>query len=571
MTAKASPSRRLPIFRLALLVSMFSATAKAAVTLDFLAPSPQWTSTEKEATFYLKSTGGPVTGLRCWISTLTPDRGDPAPRDSFTCTVPASLAVGTLAQLSVKLSPTVTLKRGNYSAVLQVLGQDQTGTAVSQTVTFKVLLPAVALKIGETDTIQIPLSRAWPLSSAKATVPIGVQVTSDTVPTRLPEAIATQLYVQAGDIKEIVPGGYLKAYFCDSKSPCSSTALSPNGGTTDLEGKIFQIEAVVPPGVQKVTGVVRLKSAEFASDNVTPVTLLVKDRWIWAAIAVLLGQILSFSVNRWITVGRQQKLNKVEAAPIESSLVSLLIRRPDLESHAEVAVIVALLDSAEQANILGEVQAADKSLKDAKEKLDQFTSNLPPEQPIAGGPAVVMLQKSRAYPARRLNLVLINPDQTWPANAIYKWEWSGQRPTWKETVTQAQTRSVKQLTTEYLDTQQWRTLYEAQNLKNISTTFWKSGQYILRVNVDGEQVAVLPFRLDKNQSLSFQWRIHNWDMAILLLAVAFAAILSYLAIDKLETFGSVSDYALAFLGGFGLNATTSGFSAVVSRFRGSAN
>jgi integrase len=44
-------------------------------------------------------------------------------------------------------------------------------------------------------------------------------------------------------------------------------------------------------------------------------------------------------------------------------------------------------------------------------------------------------------------------------------------------------------------------------------------------------------------------------------------ILSCLAIDKLETFGSISDYALAFLGGFGLNATTSGFSAVISRFK----
>lgn len=43
-----------------------------------------------------------------------------------------------------------------------------------------------------------------------------------------------------------------------------------------------------------------------------------------------------------------------------------------------------------------------------------------------------------------------------------------------------------------------------------------------------------------------------------------------LAIDKLETLGSISDYALAFLGGFGLNPTTSGFSAVVSRFKAGA-
>jgi hypothetical protein len=47
------------------------------------------------------------------------------------------------------------------------------------------------------------------------------------------------------------------------------------------------------------------------------------------------------------------------------------------------------------------------------------------------------------------------------------------------------------------------------------------------------------------------WRVAQADKAILLLAVVFAAILSYLAIDQLQTFGTVSDYALAFLGGFG--------------------
>jgi hypothetical protein len=80
----------------------------------------------------------------------------------------------------------------------------------------------------------------------------------------------------------------------------------------------------------------------------------------------------------------------------------------------------------------------------------------------------------------------------------------------------------------------------------------------------------LPFRLDKDQSVNFLSRIAVSDKAVLFLAVVFAAILSYLAIDKLETFGSISDYALAVLGGFGLNATTSGFSAVVSRFKAGA-
>ncbi len=67
--------------------------------------------------------------------------------------------------------------------------------------------------------------------------------------------------------------------------------------------------------------------------------------------------------------------------------------------------------------------------------------------------------------------------------------------------------------------------------------FWKTGQYILRVSVDSVQAAVLPFRLERDQSLNFLFRIATSDKAILRLAVVFAAILSYLAIDKLETFG----------------------------------
>lgn len=80
------------------------------------------------------------------------------------------------------------------------------------------------------------------------------------------------------------------------------------------------------------------------------------------------------------------------------------------------------------------------------------------------------------------------------------------------------------------------------------------------------EIAPFGIRLERDKSIGVQWEIAQADKAILLLAVVFAAILSYLAIDQLQTFGTVSDYALAFLGGFGLNATTSGFSAVLSRF-----
>jgi len=110
------------------------------------------------------------------------------------------------------------------------------------------------------------------------------------------------------------------------------------------------------------------------------------------------------------------------------------------------------------------------------------------------------------------------------------------------------------------------TLGEGQGLKNIVTEFDAPGVYNIQVSVDGTVVDSYRLPLEKDKSTGILWKVAQADKAILLLAVVFAAILSYLAIDQLQTFGTVSDYALAFLGGFGLNSTTSGFSAVLSRF-----
>lgn len=564
-----------------------SIAAHAAVTVEFLAPPTQWTTAEKEAVFYLKANGGAIGGVHCWIGALNPDRGDPASRDSFECTAPDSLAANAVSQLTVRLSPGAVLKPGTYTAVLQVLGIDPSSNAVSQAATFKVIVPAVTIKVGETDAIRIRMiRRPWPFSDAKAAIPIDIRVTSDLAPTRLPAAVATQLYVQDADAKDIVPAGYLKAYFCESKpeteptsdknvgktdpasSSCSqASAIASNTDVRGLAEKIFQIEPSVPSSVQKAFGVIRLRSSQFASDIDTPVTLLVKDFWLYAALAVFLGQFLSFWVNNWLTVGRQNKLNQLYVTPIESKLMNLLLKRPDLDGRPEIAEVGALLDSAAQANKLDDVESAKANIKTANDEFDKFASAIPIAQPSTGPPAVVMLQQARSRPGRRLTFVITNSDPAWTGKSVYKWEWSGQRPTIREALTGDTDKGVKQLTKEYLDKQQWRTLYEAPNLNTMSTAFWKSGQYILRVTVDSNQLAPLPFRLEKDASRTFLARIRTIDSAILLLAVVFAAILSYLAIDKLETFGSISDYALAFLGGFGLNATTSGFGAVISRFK----
>jgi hypothetical protein len=48
----------------------------------------------------------------------------------------------------------------------------------------------------------------------------------------------------------------------------------------------------------------------------------------------------------------------------------------------------------------------------------------------------------------------------------------------KQALTGVEEESVKSLSKEYLGRRQWRLLYEAQDLHDISTIFWKTGQHI---------------------------------------------------------------------------------------------
>jgi hypothetical protein len=378
--------------------------------------------------------------------------------------------------------------------------------------------------------------------------------------------LQSELYVPDGASKDVVPGGYLRGDFCTAaiganntpkeKQPATHFWSPPkqpegcvNGGSTvapgqgtSLSGLTLQLEPSVPSSIKEATATLHIQSSEFPADIDVPITLLVKDWWGYAAFVVFLGQLLSFWVTNWINVGRRQRLNKLALWPLETRLVNLLVTRPDLNDSADVANISSLLDTAAQSNKLSDVDAAMSSIKTAQDKLTALSeSPVPPPPAQPKPPQLFLLQKDHAYTFRRLHFVVLNPDPNWPPAAVYKWEWQCNEPDWKP-------------------------LFEAQNLRDIVTHFDSPGNYNVRLSVDGLAIAPFGIRLERDKSTGVLWKIAQADKAILLLAVVFAAILSYLAIDKLETFGTVSDYALAFLGGFGLNATTSGFSAVLSRF-----
>jgi hypothetical protein len=310
---------------------------------------------------------------------------------------------------------------------------------------------------------------------------------------------------------------------------------------------MLQIEPRVPSSIKQATGTLHVQSPEFTVDLDIPVTLLVKDWWVYAAIVVFLGQLLSFWVNHWINVGRRRRLNKVALSPVESGLIRLLLARPDLIGGPGVEEINILLDSASQANRLGDVDAAMSSIKSAQDKLNALSATPPPAPSgQTAPPKLFLLQNSHPYVFRRLNFAVFNPNPAWTERTIYKWEYkSPKNPA-------------------------WTTLFEGQNLKDIAREFYTPGLHALQLSVDSNVVDTYQFRLEKDRTAGLLYEVAQADKIILLLAVVFAAILSYLAIDQLDTFGTVSDYALAFLGGFGLNSTTSGFSAVLSRFGASS-
>jgi hypothetical protein len=381
----------------------------------------------------------------------------------------------------------------------------------------------------------------------------------------VPFVAQSELYIPDGALKDVVSRGSLTGGFCSVEkhqaSPTSGDKKSwhwnlgagvdgcANGGTLvsagqagNLVGLTFQIEPVVPSNIKEATGTLHIQSTEFQYFLDVPVTILVKDWWGYAAFVVFLGQFLSFSVNNWINVGRRRKLNKLALSPVESSLINLLLSRPDLIDSPEVVAVSSLLDNAAQSNRLSDVDAAMASIKAADDKLAALSATqVPPPPQQAPPPQLFLLQKGHAYAYRRLNFAILYPDKTWPSTAVYKWEWKGQKT-------------------------EWKTLFEAQNLKDIVTEFYAPGIYNVQLSVNGMMIDTFQVRLDKDKSTGLQWQIAQADKAILVLAVIFAALLSYIAISQLQTFGTVSDYALAFLAGFGLNSTTSGFSAVLSRF-----
>ncbi len=551
--------------------------ARATASIEFLSPSPVWTITERDAVFHLKADQVQLVQTKCWISDFKDDAGHPIEKSLFPCKLPDPLPATNISDLHLDLSQGNTLPPGTYSLALEVLGMDNTGTTILQSTSFRYIIPAVTFKIGDTDGIRIPVLRRSPLAVAEAYTQITPVVTSAAAPTQPLAPLPMQLYVQDGDAKNVVQGGEGTAGFIADGNPACTSPTCPGGA---LGGRLLQLHFIVPPGVQKATATLRLQSSELASTSETPVTLLVKDYWIWGAIAVVCGQFLSFWVNQWITVGRQRKLNKLSVAPVEASLIDLLVKYPFLDSSKDAVDIRNLLDSATQANRLGDVATAKDSITQASQKLsalvDKASTMDAPKAPFA----IILLQKSEARVGRQLNLVIADPSSNLPVGLVFKWELFGLphtfwdffkdafRQGWIQGLQGTKQVDTARVTQAMQNPNEWRTLAEAQDLKNISTTLWRPGQYSFRVRIgDADQGPVTSLRLDRDESGRFLANIQWSDTGILLLAVVFSSLLSFLAIEKLDTFGSISDYALAFLGGFGLNATTSGFGAVVSRFK----
>src|SRR6202034_3688128 len=127
------------ISKLLSLFLMFAACVQYAhgtVTAEILGTPSQINAREHQRQLYVIAKGGTLTNVKCWINALIPDRGDPAPLGSIACSVSEKIDVGKIEQITLNVNADQKLKRGSYTATLQVLGLDPSGSAVSQTGTF---------------------------------------------------------------------------------------------------------------------------------------------------------------------------------------------------------------------------------------------------------------------------------------------------------------------------------------------------------------------------------------------------------------------------------------------------
>jgi len=334
-------------------------------------------------------------------------------------------------------------------------------------------------------------------------------------------------------------------------SVVSDDTSAPAGGSAPkTQPSRLLVTASLPSNVQRASGKLyisgpQVKGGEAAVDF----EITAKDMALWPLLTVLAGYFLAFWVGEWITRGRPMNLNRASISRAQNRLEDLLKLKSGLSDHQDVIAILNSLAEAERDNELADFAAFQKAIASAESSIDQLIKNPPAAvqlQAVAPAPQVELLGSPAEHTlGRLLQFLVTNAPSAWTPETAISWSIS------KDGGANEPFAATKGLPA--------RANHRVRSV----------GSYTVTAIANNASVSSQAFTVAKDPSQSIVSRIVRLDVWIEVLAAAVAALLAYIAIDAVESFGSKQDYLLTFLGGFGINSTIKSIGGVLGRLRGS--
>jgi hypothetical protein len=264
-------------------------------------------------------------------------------------------------------------------------------------------------------------------------------------------------------------------------------------------------------------------------------------------------------ISRYVATWHQHFLNKAERREISRELKDHLLANDGLIGDALVNEIELELEDYYRAYKLGKSEDdAAASLKAARSKLDELKKKT--SQSSGPTPEIAVIDPDIFRTVDEvLDFVIINPDANWQ-DSKFVWSTEAFHPDspkgWLAEVWR------------WVQTKLWQpkmgtVFQDGRGLQHriASKRCRIAGSWAVGVKVDGKTLPTRNVTIKPSRRAPFRF-VSKVDRGIEVFAVLLAVVISFLTLDQLDSFGTLRDYFFAFLGGFGLSATTKGFTQV---------
>jgi hypothetical protein len=312
------------------------------------------------------------------------------------------------------------------------------------------------------------------------------------------------------------------------------------------------ISTSLPAGVTLANGNIRVESPDLETDLDIEVFVHAKDLILWPLLVVFAAVMTSRSIRRWVEVGRASQVNAARIAGLTDDLENLATAQPAVGRTSEWQELRRQLSDASRLQEEGESAKAAALIETIRQKLDALLESssraaeaaraeveAPRVPAVALDSAPTALTTSRLLRFRRVGTVADGASVGW----------------------------------QYAHRGAWRR-FEVEPIEGTADLFRsvepfrEPGLYAVRIVVDGQPGAATLFTIVPS-ARSETWRfIGRKDWWIEALAMVLTALISVIAIDQLDHFGTLRDYVLQFAGVFGLTESVKGFAQTFASVRG---